>query len=796
MSTDELAHEQHYVSTLYERVDNLRERTAARLAQTLRERADTPQALSEREAEVARCQQQLARLDAAEPGLCFGRLDLRDGERRYIGRIGLFDEDRDYQPLLIDWRAPAARPFYLATAAAPQDVRRRRHIRTRERLVVGLDDEVLDLSEGVEGSGRESLVNEAALLAAVSAERTGRMADIVATIQAEQDRIIRADHHGVLVVEGGPGTGKTAVALHRAAYLLYTHRRELTTRGVLIVGPNQTFLRYIDQVLPSLGETAVLLRTIGDLYPGVSADRVEPAEVSALKGSAVMAEVLAAAVRDRQEVPSEVREVVTTDAHPGLGYQPEVLRLHPAACRRARDRARASGLPHNRAQRVFAEVLVDTLARQVADRLGEDPYADVELPGGGGFAGFTPDPEVSPNLLGEGDVARIAEELASDPQVRAAIAQLWPILSPQQLLSDLFASEERLAAAAPGLSAEQRASLRREPGGGWSVADVPLLDEAAELLGEPGDPGEGRRADQEERERLEYALGVLEIAYGSRSIDVEDEAEPDILAAHDLLDASGLARRQEVRDHRPVAERAAADRTWLFGHVIVDEAQELSPMAWRALMRRCPARSMTIVGDVAQTGDLAGITSWREALEPYAPGRWRRERLSVNYRTPAEVMEVAAPVLAAIDPLADAPRSVRESGERPWRVRVAADELAGEVARLVAQEVAALEQGRLAVVAPARWLEALGEALPGASVGGGADLEQPVVVLSVRQAKGLEFDTVLVVEPEEIVAGSPRGLGDLYVALTRATRRLGVVHTGVLPSVLGGLREREVVSAG
>ena len=435
MSTDELAHEQHYVSTLYERVDNLRERTAARLAQTLREHADTPQALSEREAEVARCQQQLARLDAAEPGLCFGRLDLRDGERRYIGRIGLFDEDRDYQPLLIDWRAPAARPFYLATAAAPQDVRRRRHIRTRERLVVGLDDEVLDLSEGVEGSGRESLVNEAALLAAVSAERTGRMADIVATIQAEQDRIIRADHHGVLVVEGGPGTGKTAVALHRAAYLLYTHRRELTTRGVLIVGPNQTFLRYIDQVLPSLGETAVLLRTIGDLYPGVSADRVEPAEVSALKGSAVMAEVLAAAVRDQQEVPSEVREVRQRP----MRIQGWVTSRRCCGCirRLVGGPGIGRGPPGCRTIGRSASSLRCWWIRS----LGRWPIGWVRTPtpmwscrAGVGSPGSPRIRRCRPICWVRGMSARIAEELASDPQVRAAIAQLWPILSPQQLL--------------------------------------------------------------------------------------------------------------------------------------------------------------------------------------------------------------------------------------------------------------------------------------------------------------------------------------------------------------------------
>src|SRR5690606_3230921 len=238
------------------------------------------------------------------------------------------------------------------------------------------------------------------------------------------------------------------------------------------------------------------------------------------------------------------------------------------------------------------------------------------------------------------------------------------------------------------------------------------------------------------------------------------------------------------------AERAAADRTWLYGHVIVDEAQELSPMAWRALMRRCPARSMTIVGDMAQTGDLAGITSWAEVLDVHAPGRWRQERLSVNYRTPAEIMEVAAPVLAAIDPLSEAPQSVRSSGARPGQGQVGAAGLAEEVARLVAEETAAWEEGRLAVIAPPAWLDALGAALPDASVGTAADLERPVVVLTVRQAKGLEFDTVLVVEPEEIVSDSPRGGRELYVAPTRAPQRSGVLHTGLLAADLGGLASR------
>jgi DNA helicase IV len=270
---DDIDHEQKYVTTLYERLDGMREQAADRRCGALKANGGTQQARSERESVVALYTEQLASLSAVESGLCFGRVDVEAGNPRYVGRIGIFDDAGEYEPLLLDWRAPAARPFYLATAADPQGVRRRRHIRTVERRVVGLDDEVLDLAEAASAPTHDGLTGEAALLAAVGAARTGRMRDIVETIQTVQDRVIRADLGGVLVVQGGPGTGKTAVALHRAAYLLYTHRRELSTRAVLVVGPNETFLRYIAQVLPSLAETGVLLATLGDLFPGCAPGR-------------------------------------------------------------------------------------------------------------------------------------------------------------------------------------------------------------------------------------------------------------------------------------------------------------------------------------------------------------------------------------------------------------------------------------------------------------------------------------------------------------------------------------------
>jgi DNA helicase IV len=773
LATDGIEYEQSYVSMLYSRLDDLRTQAQGRLALVLREQGGNPQARSERDAAAARYGEQLAALRAAEPGLCFGRLDLRDGERRYVGRIGVFDEA--HEPLLLDWRAPAAQPFYAATAATPDGVRRRRHLRIRERKVVDLQDEVLDLASASD----TELTGEAALLAALGASRTGRMADIVSTIQAEQDRIIRSGHRGVLVVEGGPGTGKTAVALHRAAYLLYTYRRELANRGVLIVGPSATFMRYIDQVLPSLGETGVLLSTIADLYPGIDARAAEPPGAAEIKGRPVMSDVVSAAVRDRQEVPDGVREIAVGDGHAGLGYRRERLLLDPSTCRRARDRARRTRRPHNQARAVFVREVLDALAWQVVERLGEDPYAGDPL--GGDDA-----PGEGVLLLGSGDAAAIARDLAADPVVLAALDELWPVLTPQRLLADLYASPRRLAAAAPELAEAERALLRRDLAAGWTPADVPLLDEAAELLGDQPRP---RRA---EREQAAYAQGVLDIAAGSRSLDHDEE-----LTVADLLDADQLARRHEQHDTRTTVERAAVDRRWVFGHVIVDEAQELSPMAWRMLMRRCPSRSMTVVGDLAQTSDPAGAGSWERVLGPYVGDRWRRERLSVNYRTPAEIMELATGVLAAVDPSLDLPRSVRQTGVPPWRVRVAPATLAGRLPEVVAAELAALGDGMLAVIVPAGELAALGRAVaaavPDTAVAPDqAVLDRRVSVLAVHHAKGLEFDGVIVVEPQRIVEESVRGASDLYVALTRATRRLGMIHSGGLPAALDLAGERVV----
>ena len=728
---------------LYGHLDELRERTSERLSQTLRQTGGTPQARTERDVMVGMYTQRIAQLDAAESGLCFGRIDSEDGDPRYIGRLGIRDEDADYKPLLLDWRAPAARPFYLATPVSPEGVRRRRHIKTVGREVTRLDDEVLDLAAAGQSGPTSGLNGEAALLAALNANRTGQMADIVETIQVEQDWIIRAPQKGVLVVQGGPGTGKTAVALHRAAFLLYTHREQLARRVVLVIGPSLTFLRYVGQVLPSLGETSVLLSTIADLYPGITARREEPVSTARLKGRLDMAEVLAGAARYRQGPATGGLEVT---------FEGDTLRLDRRTCVRIRDRTRRARLPHNQARPMAHRLLIDALARQVADKIGYD------ILGGG-------------NLLSEEDVAGIRQELRETRQVRIAMEEFWPALTPQRLISDLFESKERLETAASGLDAAEREALLREPGGGWTAADVPLLDEAAELLGED-DRTVRERAKKERRKRIAYARGVLDLAYGSRSVDLNPEEEAEILSAYDILDAERLADRYEEDDDRTAVERAAADRTWAFGHIVVDEAQELSPMGWRMLMRRCPSKSMTIVGDMAQASELGGGSSWQQVLAPNLGDRYRLERLTINYRTPAEIAEVATDVLEAIDPSLHPPRPVRETGITPWQAQAPPGELASFLGELTREESAAI-----------------GVAVPDVVLDD-PSLDRPVVVLSVKQVRGLEFDSVLVADPARIVADSSSGLNDLYVAITRATQRLGVVHEGDLPGVLSRLRSR------
>ncbi|MFE3543268.1 RNA polymerase recycling motor ATPase HelR [Nocardia sp. NPDC059177] len=712
----ELRSERQYVDGLYARLDTERARVRGRYRTALRDKSGSPM---EREFEVRALAKEAKRLDIADNGLCFGRLDAVSGEHSYIGRIGLFDEANDFEPLLLDWRAPAARPFYVATAANPEHMRRRRQFHSRGRHLVGFTDEVLGRPD-TEDRG------DAALLAAVDAPRGPGMRDIVATIQAEQDEIIRLEHPGVLVIEGGPGTGKTVVALHRVAYLLYTQRERMERQGVLVVGPNPAFLQHISQVLPSLGETNVVFTTTGGLLPGLRVTAEDSPEAARHKGSTAILAVLAAAIADRQRLPAEPILIELADV---------TVRIDAAITEWARDEARAGGRPHNEARATFLEVLTWALTERAIGRIG---------------AGWL---SRSDKQTWEQIRADLRAELAGTPTFTAAVDELWPILTPETLLSQLYSSPQRLRAAGAD------AALARADGTAWTVSDVPLLDELVDLLG-PDQPID-RTAEKEAKEQAAYATAVLENMV-DRADMMDDE---DHLFAQDMLFGEDLAERFLERDTRELAERAAADRDWTYRHIVVDEAQELSAMDWRVLMRRCPGKSFTIVGDLAQRRSAAGATSWKTMLDPYVPDRWVYRPLSVNYRTPAEIMAVAAAVLGDFAPEIRPPESVRACGVAPWSRKVTADELPSAIEEFVRTE--ADREGTSVVIGP--------PGVPG--------------TIPASATKGLEYDAVLLVDPERIITDGPRGAAELYVALTRATQRLGVLHEGPLPPVLHGLTE-------
>jgi DNA helicase IV len=713
---DELRSEQGYVAGLYVRLDAERARAKDRFRAALRGDAES---LADRDSEVRATARALKRLDVVDNGLCFGRLDAVSGERFYIGRIGFLDEKNDYEPVLVDWRAPAARAFYVATAATPENMRRRRQFHTRGRQVVDFTDEVL-------GRPGDGATGDAALLAAINAPRGAGMRDIVATIQAEQDEIIRLDHNGVLVIEGGPGTGKTVVALHRVAYLLYTQREQMERHGVLVVGPNPAFLSHIGRVLPSLGETDVVFSTTGDLVPGLRTTAEDAPAAVRLKGSLKMLDVLAAAVADRQRLPEHPVAIELADV---------TVRIDAGVAEWARDEARKSGQPHNDARSVFIDVITWAVTERGIARIGRGWLNRED------------------RVVWERLRADLIDELDDNAAFTAALDALWPTLTPESLLASLYTSPERLRAA----GADE--SLWRADGAAWTVSDVPLLDELVDLLGR--DTSVDQAAEQDRKADAEFAAGVLDNMIAREDL-MDDE---DQLLAQDMLYAQDLADRFEERDTRDLAERAAADRDWTYRHIVVDEAQELSEMDWRVLMRRCPGRSFTVVGDLAQRRSAAGATSWQAMLQPYVPGRWAYRSLSVNYRTPEEIMTVAAALLHEFAPGVQPPESVRAAGARPWSRRVSDDELAGAIEEFVRDEAG--REGTSVVIGP--------PGVPG--------------TVPASQTKGLEFDAVLVVEPQRILADGPRGAAELYVALTRATQRLGVLHRDPLPQALTGLAE-------
>jgi DNA helicase IV len=602
--------------------------------------------------------------------------------------------------------------------------------------VTRIDDEVFDesLLEG-ERAG-EQVQGEGALLAALSAQRTGRMHDIVATIQAEQDRIIRSDLRGALVVQGGPGTGKTAVALHRAAYLLYANRQRLSASGVLVVGPSTAFLRYIEAVLPSLGETGVVMSTLGELFPGVEATAEDAPEAAVLKGSVQMARLLSRAVKSRQKAPSEPQTIVVDN---------ERLVVEPELIHRAIAKAQRTGKPHNVARVTFVKHALSELTDQLAAQL-----------------------RASGSTIDDADLTVLREDLRTSYDVRVLLNTAWLPLTPQKLLQDLYARPSWLAELTPRWSEAQREALRRERTAPFTVSDVPLLDEAAELLGDfPGKPDPADRERDRQRKRdLENARAAI------RNMGVEG-----LVSAEQLAD--GFAERE---DRGTTAERAAADRSWTYGHVVVDEAQELSPMQWRVLVRRCPMKSFTIVGDIAQVASASGATSWQDALDPVFKDAWRLEELTVNYRTPAQITREAERLAVEAGLPITPTRAVREGDWPIRRVEAASveqDALADAVVEAVAFDRGIDDGGTLAVVATASDLPAVTAAVErrfGDDAGRGAGgLTRPIAVLTGYEAKGLEFDAVVLADPGALAVESPRGAASLYVAMTRPTQRLTLV---------------------
>jgi DNA helicase IV len=720
MTHPDVPAEQAHVDLAYARLAAMRAAAMARLQDAFGERGGTFQALTERDIRVRNSLSRLEQLEIGRESLVFGRIDRRAGEGLgtngadgadeafHIGRLAI--SDRDQEPVVVDWRAPIAEPFYRATGAHPMGLTRRRHFLTEGHRVLDLEDELFD-AEGSDSGVGLGLSGPQVLLATLERSRTGRMRDIVATVQREQDEIIRGPLPGILVVQGGPGTGKTAVALHRAAYLLYTHRFPLEGQGVLVVGPNPTFLRYIEHVLPSLDESGVELSTVNGLFSGARSTGRDDEATTRLKGDPRMARVIAHAVADRERPLRRTVEVP---------WGPRVLRIAPGLSGQVVSAAKRRPGTHNSRRRAVEALLWRHLLDQAAPPAG----------------GFAESEDSSEPLTAE----ELGRALRRQPEVVAALERMWPVLTPQQLLHDLFGAPALIElAAANVLDANERMLLRRDRTTSandvaWADADIPLLDEAWALL------GSSRRR---------------------RGPDTDEHA-----------------------------------RT--FGHVVVDEAQDLSPMQLRMVARRSLSGSMTIVGDIAQATGTWVPASWPQVVE-HLPARrgWRLVELTVNYRTPSEIIEMAGRILEQVAPGMRPPEAVRTGGRAPRILRATPSagsfpgEALGELAAsAVRGELDGISDrgglGTAGVIVPPSLLDAVAAALDASGlaygrVGDGA-LDEQITLLAIEDAKGLEFDSVTVVEPARIAEETPQGLRALYVAFTRATQRLAIVHCEALPA--------------
>jgi DNA helicase IV len=769
-SDPELASEQAYVDAAYARLEAMRaaaERVRAAYSDV--RAGGTHQARLERDIAWNVTQRRLSDLDIGDAPLMFGRLDMEDRSRWYVGRIAV--EDAEHTPLVVDWRAPVSEPFYRATAVEPMNVVRRRHLISRKgRELVGLDDEVFD-QQAIDDAGLP-IAGEGALLAALERNRTGRMGDIVATIQAEQDEAIRAEVAGPLVVGGGPGTGKTAVALHRAAYLLYTFRRRLGAQGVLLVGPSPVFLRYIEHVLPSLGEQDVQLSTIAGLRPSVRVRGSDPDRTMALKGDARMAQVIERAIRDRER---PVRDDFTILLD---GLQVRVRRRETARVVEGVQRRRGK---HNELRPQLTQRFLDLLIsryKTAAIRSYQRRSDDLAAPNVTSI--FDRDNTMDASVAGalvrgealpEGWEQEMRARLRARPEVREALDRMWPILSGAELINDLFGFAALVRSAASGvLDDDEQAALHRARARdiadvAWTEDDVALIDEADARLG-PVDAARPRaRRTRSMDEEIDQASRVI-----------------DELGLQGYTDAATLARRNGATSSNG-AESRSEPRT--FGHVLVDEAQDLTSMQWRMLARRCPSGSMTLVGDPGQASRPGALASWSDALAHLPQHTAARfVTLTINYRTPAEVMEVAARLLAVAAPTVEPSRSVRSTDEQPRFVATSPDRLVEETTKYAR---AALDRtGTLAVIAPAALHAEIISRLVDVDASSEASeaLDAAVAVLEPEEAKGLEFDHVVVVEPAALITPDRAGLRLLYVTITRTTKSLTVVHAQPLPEGL------------
>ena len=744
----QLHEEQQAVSRAYDRLDALRAQVRARL-DTVRAAGShgSPTQRTERDSFATMYEDRLTQLRAVEDRLVFGRLDNAKGEHRYIGRLGLSDER--HEPILTDWRAEAARPFYEATPSSHGDIVMRRHITLNFREVVGVEDEVLDVHSDQVGqaSSAGTLTGEGALLASLNAKRTGKMTDIVATIQAEQDRIIRADLNQAVVVQGGPGTGKTAVALHRAAYLLYTHRRALERSGVLVIGPSSTFLHYIDQVLPSLGETGVVSRTIADLIPGVIATGHDDPRAAKLKGERRMARAIANAVAARERIPSELPTIRIN------GFACPMLRVD---LEQAITDAKRTRQPHNKARESFVHSMLIAMRNRYMEQLDYIPE--------------------------QAELNDVMQQLRMNDALRKTLNLAWLPMTGTWLVDQLFAKPDQLRRFAPWLEERDIRTLTRPKGSPFTISDVPLLDEAMELLGpDPEAVARQKALDAKRAEEEQFAQDTLaQAGIGS-----------GIITSQMLVDnINGM-------DAELTAQRAGADREWTYGHVVVDEAQELTAMDWRMLIRRCPSRSFTIVGDVAQTSALGGTRSWRRMMDPlFGPHNWSLNELTINYRNPKEVSQLACDFASAEGLYISTVNAVRGVADSVRRLTLTdesllADAVAHQAIDLVRAHVGADGTGRVAIIAPdallaslrARVYVELRQTLAPKEferLSSQSSWDEQVTICSTQTVKGLEYDAVMVVQPGRIEEDAPSRIvaaSDLYVAMTRPTQRLLIVRT-------------------